>query len=117
MTLEIAVETLSAWPPPPVPSAGRQGIHIAETIHEAYLAACLLTGCAELAESAVLSTVEAWHPERQSERELFMLVLKAAAVRGGSGQAPAANDLALPAELEAVLRLPRELREGSVVGV
>jgi hypothetical protein len=115
MRLEIAVETLHAWPLPPVSSVGNQGVGIGETIHEAYLAAYLLTGCAELAESAVLNAVEAWRPERQSERELFMLALKAATVRGSTGPEPVANHLALPPELEAVLRLPRELREAYVL--
>ena len=114
MTLEIAVETLHSWPPQPVPPASGQGIEIAETIHEAYLAAYLLTGSAEVAESAVVQAVEAWRPEEQSERDLVMLVLKTA-VRGSSGPAPVANHLALPAELDAVLRLPREPREAYVL--
>jgi len=75
-------------------------------IDRAFLAAHLLTGSLEQAESAVLGAIASWAPGG-SEDELLEHVLHAAVRRGGSGQSSASDapEAALPAALQAVLRL------------
>jgi len=90
-------------------------------LNRAFLAAHLLTGGSERAECAVMEAIASWSPD-QSDDELFEQVLRAA-VRGtvGDGQSfPNRVDLpgaALPAELQAVLRLAPQLRQCYVLRV
>jgi len=83
---------------------------LAETIDRAYLTAHLLAGDRERAENAVLQAIEAWNAERHNEEELFEHVVRAAVRARGSADPGGPDASFLPAELRAVVNLPRELR-------
>jgi DNA-directed RNA polymerase specialized sigma24 family protein len=93
---------------------------IKQTIGGAFLAAHLLTAKTEQAESAVVEAMESWDPDDDSEEVLFLQVLRSAlqadveCVPSSSNDADSLNSM-LPAELNAVLSLPPQLRHCFVV--
>jgi DNA-directed RNA polymerase specialized sigma24 family protein len=86
------------------------------TTSRAFLAAHLLTGSAEQAESAVMEAVDSWDPDDDSEEALFERVLNIA-LRGPISDAPDSPASFLPPELQAVLRLSPQLRRCFVLRI
>ena len=94
---------------------------IDRTFQRAFLAAHLLTGSIEQAESAILDAIERWDPD-DADEVLFHQVLMAAVRKPieyalFSFDRTASPEAALPAELEVVLRLSAPLRQAFVLRI
>jgi hypothetical protein len=85
-------------------------------IGRAFLAAHLLTGNIEQAESATMRAIESWNAEEESEEVLFQNVVNTA-VRSPVRFEPEAAGPHLPAELRAVLSLAPQLRRCFVLRI
>jgi hypothetical protein len=81
---------------------------VEQAISKAFRAAQLLSGSEEQAEIAVLQALDAWDPEDDDPETLFQLALKAA-IQNPALPSPMLGS-ALPVELQAVLKLPTQLR-------
>jgi hypothetical protein len=87
-------------------------INIADVVAQAYCTAYLLTNSAEDAESAVLSGIESWNPDVESDEALFHEVICAAARRQYRWELPlrTRTRVCVPEELRAVLTLAPPIR-------
>ena len=87
---------------------------IEHTISRAFLIVQLLTRSASQAESAVMEALDSWDPAGESEEVLLERVLAAGIRIQGAGAASRSNEPELPAsfprEIQAVLRLPAQIR-------
>jgi len=81
-----------------------------KAIARAFLTAHLLTGSRENGENAVLEAIDAWDGQKQDEDELFEHVVSASVRGRGTAGADHGDVSLLPAELRAVVSLPRHLR-------
>ena len=89
----------------------RRGIEA--TLNRAFLAAYLLAGNPRSAESALMEAIDSWDPDEDTEEGLFQRVLSAA-VR--TPMEPLSElPGSLPMELQALFRLPQELRRAFVL--
>jgi DNA-directed RNA polymerase specialized sigma24 family protein len=85
---------------------------LTQFLSRALVTAHLLTGNLEHAEQAVLKAIDRWNPDEEREEQLFFYVIDAAgqAHTPPEPREPVGNDLYLPDELKAVLRLEPALR-------
>ena len=88
----------------------------ARIFSRSFLAAHLLTGSSQRAETAVMTAISVWNPLEEDEDELFMVTLRTAARREMKASRvklheEATSCLCLPIELRRVLKLsPRQRR-------
>jgi hypothetical protein len=87
--------------------------NMADVVARSFRTAYLLTNSAEEAESAVLSGIESWNPDGESDETLFHKVMCAAVRRRHQWEPPVRTTgarLWLPEELRAVLTLAPPIR-------
>jgi len=94
---------------------------IEHTISRAFLIAQLLTRSAGQAESAVVEALDSWDPAGESEEVLLERVLAAGIRFQGTCAASRSNEPELlasfPREIQAVLRLPAQVRRCFVLRI
>jgi DNA-directed RNA polymerase specialized sigma24 family protein len=101
---------------------GETRADLGHELDRAFLTAHLMTGNREQAEVAVLEAISSWDPESGTREILFEEVLRAAVRNPEAYASPGwkeklAGEPALPAELQAVLRLSPRYRQCVVLRI
>ena len=88
-------------------------LRVEQAVSEAFVAAYLVTANAREAEDAVVDALDSWEPEDDGEKALVERVLSAVLrdpVKHTTRYLGERSAVSLPAELDAVLGLPTQLR-------